>query len=116
MSYKGIHINEVWDYRLSSAVPTIRRDKTWIVEIHAKVNPDFNPNDPSTLALPLKTHDTGILVEDGDHHHRKKVAVCYKWLRSVRDEYSLHDIEERKPLVARIVAAMKDLADFGGEG
>lgn len=90
---QGLDIKEVWDYRLSTAVPTIyNQGKTWVVAIHSK----GESNDP------LETHDTGVSTEKGDTYDTDKVKVCFEWLKSVRDKYSLPDIEERKPLVAKI--------------
>lgn len=98
---EGINIREVWDFRLSSAVPGIdTRSGTWVVSIYAKENPDYDPENPTTLALPLETYDTGIKSVEGDEYDTVKVSVCYEWLKSVRDKYSLDNIEELKPSVA----------------
>lgn len=114
---QGKNIREVWDFRLSRAVPVIdRRGGTWVVQIWAKTNPDYNPKDPSTLARPLEVYDTGIPAEDGDEYNTDKVKVCYEWLKTVRDNYSLDDIEDRKPIVAQINEANDKLAAMNAQG
>ena len=102
--FQGKHILEVWDFRLSTASPLIRNDigDTWLVQIWANDNPDYDPEDPSTLAVPLEEHDTGIPVEVGDHQDAEKMKVCYEWLYSVRDKYSREHIELRKPVTKLI--------------
>lgn len=113
-TFNGLDIREVWDYRLSTAVPQIdRRGGTWVVQVWAKNAPDFDPTDPSTLAKPLAEHDTGIPATPGDEHDAEKVKACYAWLYSVRDQYSRPDIEELKPHVAAINAANRELAKRG---
>ena len=111
---KGVSIDEVWDYRLSNATPLIdRRGGTWVVQIWAKDNPDYDPSDPATLAKPLVEHDTGLKAEHGDQFDAAKIAVCYEWLLTVRDQYSRDDIEELKPLVAQINSVNAALAERG---
>lgn len=111
---QGVHIREVWDFRLSNATPLIdRRRGTWVAQIWAKNNPDYDPNDPSTLAEPLEEYDTGIPVEKGDERDCAKVAKCYEWFKSVRDKYARDDIEELKPHVAKINQANAELAKRG---
>lgn len=90
--FNGVDMREVWDYRLSTAVPTIYRRDTWQVEITSK-----GPN-----PKPLAVHDTGIPVEPDDTHDREKISACYEWLYQQRDQFALPDIEERKPIVKRI--------------
>lgn len=102
--FRGKHILEVWDFRLSVANPLIRNDigDTWLVQLWANENPDYDPEYPSTLAEPLETYDTGIPFEVGDHWDVKKIKKCYEWLYSVRDKYAREHIELRKP-VAKLI-------------
>ena len=112
-TFQGIDIKEVWDYRLSSATPMIdRRGGTWVVHIYAKANADYDPANPESIAQPLESFDTEIPAEKGDTWDVEKVKVCYEWLYSVRDKYSLPNIEQMKPHVAKINAANKALADL----
>ena len=112
--YEGKFITEVWDYRLSTATPLIdRRGGTWVVKIYAKDNPDYDPSKPETLSAPLEEFDTKLPHEPGDERDSAKLSVCYNWLRSVRDKYSRPDIEELKPIVAKINAANAELAKRG---
>lgn len=114
MKLQGVNIREVWDFRLSTAVPQIDRSTgTWVVNIYSKTNPDYDPSKPETLAKPLESHDTGIKFVTGDEYDSKKVISCFEWLLKVRDKYSLDDIDERKPLVAKINAANAALAELG---
>ena len=107
-----MNIREVWDHRLSTATPVIdRTDGTWVVKIYSKTNPDYVEG--AAPVAPLATHDTGIEFTDGDEYDTDKLKTCYEWLRSVRDTYALPDIEERKPLVAKINAANEALAELG---
>ncbi|MCH9836292.1 hypothetical protein K0U83_11555 [bacterium] len=107
----GENIREVWDYRLSNATPLIdRRGGTWVAQVWAKANPDYDPADPSTLAAPLEVYDTGIPATPGDEHDPEKVLACYVWFLAVRDEYARADIEELKPFVATINQATAELA------
>lgn len=87
-------IREVWDFRLSSAAPTLYNlpGENWRVEIHDK----GEDNEP------LATYDTGIPSTPGDNWNTEGMDACYAWLRSVRDEYALPGIEIRKPVVAMI--------------
>lgn len=102
--FEGKDLKEVWNYRLSVACPFIdRRGKTWVVHICANQKSDY----------PLESYDTGIPVEEGDVNDRTKIIKCYEWLYKVRSKYSLPDIEERKPLVAKMEAAEKALAELG---
>ncbi len=111
MKLQGKNIQEVWDYRLSTAVPVIdRRGGTWEVQIWAKSNPDYVEGQPP--AQPLEVHNTGIEAVEGDEYDTVKVKACYQWLKGVRDDYSLPDIEERKPHVAKINAANAALAEM----
>lgn len=97
---KGVNIKEVWDYRLSTAVPTIYNSgKTWSVMINAKDNGDL-----------LAVYDTKIPCEHGDAYDHKKVKGCYEWLLTVHDMYSRDNIEELKPIVAKINALNAELA------
>jgi hypothetical protein len=100
-TFKGVDIREVWDFRLSTAVPQINREGgTWVVYIYAKDNADYIPGQPPVE--PLDTYDTGIQSESGDQFDTKKIKVCYKWLYSQRDKYSKPNIENLKPHVAKI--------------
>jgi len=128
----GVNTREVWDFRLSTATVRIMRQKTWIVEIWSKTLPDYHPERvvsdcdgetgepipgterkvPETPpAEPLQVHDTKIPVEKGDDHDRKKISVCFEWLKSVRDDYALPNIEELKPVVAEINRINAELAE-----
>ena len=108
------NIREVWDYRLSTACPTIDRSSGyWVVKIYSKTNPDYDPENPSTLALPLEEFDTGIEYELGDEYDVEKLTVCYEWLLSVRDNYAYDDIEKMKPIVAKINEENAKLAELG---
>ena len=102
--FEGKNIDEVWDYRLSTAVPVIERESgTWCVNLYSKVDG----------TVPIVSHDTGIEAVDGDERDESKVIPCFEWLYSVRDAYALDDIEERKPKVAAINKAVKALSDMG---
>lgn len=102
---QGKNILEVWDYRLSEAVPQLNRSgATWVAEVWPKHAPDYDPERPETLAAPLETYDTKIPVVEGDAHDPAKIAECYAWLRSVRDKYSRPDIDARKTVVAKFRA------------
>ena len=100
--HKGEHIREVWDWRLSNACPMLfNSGETWIVKIMA--------NDGSGV---LEEHDTGYpTLVDGKYnpHDAKAVAQCYDWLRTVRDKYSRDHIELRKPVVALINNANREV-------
>lgn len=110
--YKGLDITEVWDYRLSNAVPVIDRSEgTWKVHVFAKDNKEYRKNNGPSEAL--EVYDTGIESVPGDEHDVSKVIPCFEWLRSVRDKYSAEDIEERKPYVKKINEATKALAALG---
>lgn len=109
----GINIKEVWDYRLSTAVPVIdRTGGTWVVKIYSKSNPDYDPADPATLSAPVEQHDTGIKAVNGDEYDSNKVKVCYTWLKAVRDKYSRPDIEKLKPLAAKSAQLQKEYAEI----
>ena len=111
LKIKGKNITEVWDFRLSSAVPCINtKSGTWVVQIWDKSNPDYNPQDPSSIAEPIEVHDTGIEAAPGDQHDTSKIIPCYEWLLSVRDKYALPDMAQRKSLVRKINAANNALA------
>lgn len=115
-TFQGESIREVWDFRLSTAVPQITRvGGTWVAEVWAKNNSDYNPEDPSTIAQLLEAFDTGIAAEGGDEYDTEKVKACYAWFYKVRDKYALDDIEDRKPLVAQINAANDKLATMGAK-
>lgn len=111
--FEGVNIREVWDYRLSSAVPQVdRRSGTWVVQILAKSNPDYDPSKPETMAKPLEVHDTGIKAVTGDEYDCDKLKVCYEWLLTRRDDYALENIEEMKPVVAKINALNAKLGEL----
>ena len=102
----GKDIREVWDWRLSVGSPILYNNgPTWVVRIFA--------NDGSGI---LEEHDTGIpaVNEDGkrDPHDTAAVAECFKWLKSVRDNYSREHIDLRKPVVAMINAANRRAAEI----
>ena len=113
---KGEDIREIWNHRLSRAVPCIdRRGGTWVAQIWAKSHPDHRPGDTSTLAMPLETFDTGIAAVEGDTHDREKIRACYVWLKSRRDEYALPNVEELKPTVAQIEAKNQELHELNAK-
>lgn len=95
----GINTREVFDYRLSTVTPQIYQDNipggvdgpTWIIHLYSKATGEL-----------LESHDTGIPREKGDGHNRDKIKVCFEWIKSVRDKYSLPDIGKLKPKVAII--------------
>jgi len=115
--FQGIHILEVWDFRLSTAHPLVRNDlgDTWKVQIWANSNPDYDPENPDTLAEPLEVHDTGIPCEAEDHWDAKKMKVCYEWLYSVRDKYARDHIELRKPVTKLINESNFKATEINGE-
>jgi hypothetical protein len=114
--FTGVDIKEVWNHRLSTAVPTINRDgATWVVEIWSKSNPDYVPGNEKTLAKPLEVFDTGIKSEVGDHHDPAKIAKCYEWLYTKRDAYAHQNIEALKPIVASIEAKTADLLQLNAK-
>ena len=95
-------IREVWDYRLSIAVPHMdRTGATWLVVICAKTGGE------------LERYDTGIKVEDLDTNDQRKLNICYEWLLSIRDKYALPNIKQMKPLVKIINQANKELSILG---
>jgi hypothetical protein len=102
--FKGVQILEVWDFRLSVAHPLIRNDigDTWLVQVWANSNPDYDPEKPDDAAQPLEVFDTKIPCETGDHWDAEKMKICYEWLRSVRDKYARDHIELRKPVCRMI--------------
>lgn len=116
-SFRGVDIKEVWNFRLSTAVPQIMRvpGGNWICQIWAKDNPDYDPEKPETLAKPLEEYDTGIPFEPGDAYDAAKVAKCHEWFYSRRDDYSLDNLELRKPVVAIIEDANKIANDINSE-
>lgn len=112
--FKGVDIKEVWNSRLSTAVPCITRSSgTWVAEVWSKKNPDYDPSNPDTVAVPIESYDTGIKVEPGDEYDAEKVIACYEWFYSVRDKYSLDNIEELKPYVKLVEDANNALAKLG---
>ena len=105
------NIREVWDSRLSTAVPQIdRRSGTWVVNIYSKVNPDF---DGSNEAMPLESFDTGIKATANDEYDKEKLLPCYEWMLTVRDRYAHENIEKMKPAVKLINEANEKLALMG---
>ncbi len=114
----GKDILEVWDYRLSTAYPIINNSgPEWIVEIHAKSAPDYDPENPDDFAKPLEVFKTGIVSANGDSFDAEKVKICYEWLKTVRDKYSLDNIDELKPLVKDVRASQERLhAALNGRG
>lgn len=103
--HKGEHIREVWDWRLSNACPMLfNGGETWVVKITA--------NDGSGV---LEEHDTGYPTGEYNPHDKKAVAKCYDWLRTVRDKYSRDHIELRKPVVALINEANREVNAIMGD-
>lgn len=99
----GINIGEVWDYRLSTATPVLQNSgEFWRIEIHPKAN---------GTGVPLETIQTDIPCEKGDARDPVKVAKCFNLILGVRDKYSLPNIEELKPRVAKINAKAAMLAN-----
>lgn len=97
--FQGINLREVWDYRLSNAAPLIRNTgEYWIVEIWAKINPDYDPQKPNTEAKPIESYTT--LIECKQGNETIGIVACYEWLYSRRDQYSRDDIDDLKPIVS----------------
>ena len=101
-------ILEVWDYRLSTAEPLNYRGQIPVEQEDGSWKLEDYPNwvacvyDQGERGEPLEIHDTGVPVEKGDLHDGKGLDACFKFYRSVRDNYSREDIEELKPEVAVI--------------
>ena len=113
-TFQGVDIKEVWDSRLSKAVPQIdRRTGTWVVNIYKKNNPDYNPKRPKSMAKPLLSYDTKIKATLNDEYDKSKIIPCFEWMLKVRDKYSLSNIKELKPIVARINKDNRKLAQLG---
>ena len=109
--FQGINILEVWDYRLSVAKPIIYNSgKTWVVKIYAKKLPDYVEGQPP--AEPLEIHVTDIPCEKNDAFDVEKIKVCFEWLHTVRDKYSLLNIEELKPIAAAANKAKAELSEM----
>ena len=103
--HKGEAIREVWDWRLSTACPMLfNSGDTWVVKIMA--------NDGSGV---LEEHDTGHPTGEHNPHDTKAIAKCYDWLRTVRDKYSRDHIELRKPVVALINNANREINAIMGD-
>ena len=102
-------ILEVWDYHLSHAqpinyrgqIPVEQEDGSWKLVPHpnwvAVVYSQYDDNNS-----PLEIHDTGVPVQPGDLHDGPGLDACYEFYRSIRDNHSIEEIEERKPEVAAI--------------
>lgn len=104
----GIDIREVWDFRLSIGSPILYQDgDTWIVRVWAN-----DPGDETKVLL--AEHDTGVET-NGDPYQSEGVIACFKWLYSVRDEFSRDNIEHRKPVVAMINAANDQASKINAE-
>lgn len=95
---KGIYTKEVWDWKLSTVKPTLYNSGQEFWRIALRDN---------TTGKVVREHTTDIPCEKGDAYDYSKVAKCFEWLKSVRDEYARPDIEELKPKVAfaRLVEA-----------
>jgi len=106
----GRDILEVWDYRLSTAYPVINNSgDEWVVEIHDKSAPDYDPDNPDVVASPLDVFKTGIPAVEGDSFDEEKIKPCFEWLKSVRDKYSAPDIDVLKPLAKDVREAQAKL-------
>lgn len=100
---KGVNILEVWDFRLSKASPILYDSgKNWVVKIFAK--------DGSGL---LAEHETDVATT-GNPRDPAGVIACYEFLKSIRDDYSLDHIEQRKPVTRLINAANAEASEING--
>lgn len=101
-TFEGVNIREVWDFRLSQGNPVLYcNGPTWVIKIWSNAEGRL-----------LKEHDTEILTKGNadDLTDYKSIGECYKWLYSVRDKYSIKDIDKIKPKVAVINAENRRLA------
>ncbi len=105
-------ILEVWDYRLSTAQPMnfmgLPEQSVFEGAEYDKARANwcgviFSQGEDGT---PLAFFDSGVAVEKGDTDDDMPDSI-YEFYRSVRDEYSLPDIEKLKPKVAVIREADK---------
>lgn len=109
--FQGLNILEVWDFRLSTAVPVIDNSgPEWVVKIYLKQGPDFNPARPNQVTKPIREYRTGIMSEPGDALDAEKVAKCYEWLYTQRNDFARADIEILRPLVQALRDAEAALA------
>jgi hypothetical protein len=92
MDFKGIDIREVWDFRLSKGTP-ILYDTGKYYEVHIC----DNKNNSNVL---LK-HITSVPTIN-DPHDPVGPKACFEWLYTVRDQFSLDNLEIRKPVVKMI--------------
>ena len=112
MKIEGINIKEVWDFRLSKASVYIdRRGGSWVCVVISKNNPDYIEGKEVTPVL--ETYDTGIKATKNDLYDKEKLKVCFEWFKSVRDSYSLPNIEELKSIVSEINRLNEKLAAQG---
>jgi len=98
---QGINTREVFDHYLSTVTPTIyNRGKgdTWVICLDYK---DGSGN--------AETHVTDILCERNDTYDCEKLKKCFEWIKSVRDKYSIPNIEEAKPEIAAMRLLNDDL-------
>lgn len=86
-------IKEVWDYRLSTATPTLYSlvGENWRVELYDKATGQI-----------VGAFDSGIPSTPEDPHNLEGMRPCYEWLLSVRDDFAYKNIEKLKPVVAEI--------------
>lgn len=101
-------ILEVWDYRLSTAAPLVYRGLPDGVDF-------ANCDEGNWLGVvcdkgdnnePLEVFDSGVAAMHGDTDEQMPDSI-YEFFRSVRDKYSLPNIEELKPWCADIRVADK---------
>lgn len=89
---KGINTRKVFDHYLSTVTPTIYNSgKFWRIVLDYK--------DGSGVAEAVETN---IPCEKGDTYDCEKIKCCFEWIKSVRDKYSMPNLEELKPKVAVI--------------
>jgi len=109
---KQFFITQVWDYRLSSAQPTNYRGMPkHLIPTNAskEQTQEFLNNwvacvyENGEKNEPVEIFDTGIefIAGNADNWNAGHEA-CFDFLLSVRDKYSLPDIEDLKPWVAEI--------------
>lgn len=132
-SYPGKDIREVWDFRLSHGTPMLfNSGETWRIKVFA--NDPHNEawkDHPGKEIMPISAQDEArglkpnirVVLEDIETDIPTSTttieegqALCYPYLRKVRDKYSRSGIEHRKPVVALINSAVAKLQQLQAEG
>lgn len=93
-------ILEVWDYKLSTAIPVNYRGMVPVDDGFELSNYWWACVRCQQTNEILELHNTGTKVVDGDLHDGAGLDACYEFYRSVRDRYAKPDIEQLKPRVA----------------